>query len=61
MHKASKSRKLQGKGGGSSHKIAVHGILERGGEIRARVIDDNQITPTTSLTTPKNMLTARST
>jgi transposase-like protein len=41
MHKAAKARKLQGKGGGSSHKIAVHGILERGGEIRARVIDDN--------------------
>lgn len=41
MHKAAKAKKLQGKGGGSSHKIGVHGMLERGGEIRATVIDDN--------------------
>src|SRR3982751_6873330 len=43
MHRSKKVKKLQGKGGGYSHKIAVQGILERGGEIRAHVIDNSRI------------------
>ena len=42
MHKSRKAKKLEGKGGGVAGKIAVQGILERGGQIRARVIDNSQ-------------------
>jgi transposase-like protein len=42
MHKSIKARKLKGDGGGVAGKIAVQGILERGGHIRARVLDNNQ-------------------
>src|SRR5579875_244071 len=42
MHKAKRIAKLEGKGGGYSHKIGVHGLLQRGGEIRAHVIDDSR-------------------
>jgi transposase-like protein len=42
MHKSRKAKKLEGKGGGVAGKIAVQGILERGGYIRARVIDNSQ-------------------
>ena len=42
MHKSAKAKKLQGKGGGSSHKVGVQGILERGGKIRAKVIDNTR-------------------
>ena len=38
MHKARKARALGGKGGGSSHKIGVQGMLERDGEIRTKVL-----------------------
>jgi transposase-like protein len=43
MHKSRKAKKLQGKGGGYSHKIAVQGILERGGQIRTHVIDNSRM------------------
>jgi transposase-like protein len=43
MHKSSKLKKLEGKGGGVSGKIGVQGILERGGNIRVNVINDNTI------------------
>jgi len=43
MHRSVKAKKLQGKGGGYSHKIAVQGILERGGQIRTHVIDNSRI------------------
>src|SRR5947209_3417374 len=42
MHKSAKAKKLGGKGGGIAGKIGVQGILERGGHIRARVIDNSQ-------------------
>jgi hypothetical protein len=42
MHKDKKAKKLQGRGGGSAHKIGVQGILERDGQVRARVIEDAQ-------------------
>jgi hypothetical protein len=42
MHKSHKAKKLEGKGGGMAGKIAVQGTLERGGHIRARVMDNNQ-------------------
>jgi len=42
MHKSVKARKLKGDGGGVAGKIAVQGILQRGGHIRARVLDNNQ-------------------
>jgi len=42
MHKAARVKKLEGKGGGYSHKIGVQGLLERGGDIRAHVIDDSR-------------------
>lgn len=42
MHKARKLKKLEGKGGGVAGKVGVQGILERGGNIRAQVIDNNQ-------------------
>src|SRR4051794_9023475 len=35
MHKSHKAKKLEGKGGGMAGKVAVQGILERGGHIRA--------------------------
>lgn len=41
MHKAAKVKKLEGKGGGYSHKIGVQGLLQRGGHIRAHVINDS--------------------
>jgi transposase-like protein len=43
MHKAAKAKKLQGKGSGYSHKIAVQGLLERSGQIRTHVIDNSRI------------------
>ena len=43
MHKSKKANKLEGKGGGYSHKIAVQGILERGGQIRTHVIDNSRM------------------
>ncbi|HEX3684734.1 MAG TPA: IS1595 family transposase [Bryobacteraceae bacterium] len=43
MHKAKRIAKLEGKGGGSVGKIGVQGLLERGGEIRAHVINDSTI------------------
>ncbi|HEX4773784.1 MAG TPA: IS1595 family transposase [Bryobacteraceae bacterium] len=42
MHKSAKAKKLQGAGGGVVGKIAVQGILQRGGHIRARVIDNSR-------------------
>lgn len=42
MHKGRTAKKLEGKGGGVAGKIGVQGILERGGHIRARVIDNSQ-------------------
>src|SRR5581483_9927683 len=41
MHKAAKAKKLHGAGGGVVGKIGVQGLLERGGHIRLRVIDNN--------------------
>lgn len=41
MHKSAKAKKLDGKGGGYSHKIGVQGLLERGGQIRVKVINDS--------------------
>ena len=38
MHKDRKARILQGKGGGTAGKTGVHGMLERGGKVRAKVI-----------------------
>ncbi|HTU43441.1 MAG TPA: IS1595 family transposase [Bryobacteraceae bacterium] len=43
MHKAAKQKKLEGKGGGAVGKIGVQGLLERGGQIRAHVINDSSI------------------
>ena len=42
MHKSHKAKKLEGKGGGFAGKIGVQGILERGGNIRAHVIDNSR-------------------
>ena len=42
MHKDKKTKKLQGKGGGSAHKIGVQGMLERDGQVRVRVIENAQ-------------------
>jgi transposase-like protein len=42
MHKSRKLRLLEGKGGGHAGKTAVQGMLERGGEVRARVIENTQ-------------------
>jgi transposase-like protein len=41
MHKVKKVKKLEGKGGGAVGKIGVQGILQRGGNIRVNVINDN--------------------
>jgi transposase-like protein len=41
MHHDKKVKKLEGKGGGYSHKIGVQGLLQRGGNIRAHVINDS--------------------
>lgn|ERR1700685_578088 len=43
MHKAAKAKKLSGKGGGAVGKIGVQGLLERGGQIRAHVINDSTL------------------
>lgn len=40
MHKDRKARLLQGKGGGTSGKTGVQGILARGHEVRVEVIED---------------------
>ena len=40
MHKDRKARLLQGKGGGTSGKAAVHGILERGGKVVLKAVPD---------------------
>jgi len=42
MHKDRKAKKLQGKGGGFSHKVGVQGMLARDGEVRVAVISDSQ-------------------
>jgi transposase-like protein len=42
MHKDRKARALEGKGGGSVGKVGVQGMLQRGGKIRAEVIDNSQ-------------------
>ncbi len=44
MHKDRKERMLEGKGGGSVGKIGVQGMLQRGGKIRAEVIQDARLT-----------------
>jgi transposase-like protein len=41
MHKSARAKKLQGAGGGSVGKIGVQGLLQRGGNIRVNVINDN--------------------
>lgn len=42
MHKAAKAQKLQGKGGGVAGKVGVQGMLERGGRVRAAVIENTR-------------------
>ncbi|MBV9761548.1 MAG: IS1595 family transposase [Acidobacteriaceae bacterium] len=42
MHRDRKEKLMQGKGGGVVGKVGVQGMLERGGEIRLRVIRDSQ-------------------
>jgi transposase-like protein len=42
MHQGKKAKKLEGEAGGSVGKIGVQGILERGGHIRAHVIENTQ-------------------
>jgi transposase-like protein len=42
MHKSRKDRLLQGKGGGSTGKTGVQGMLARGGRVRVAVIEDSQ-------------------
>lgn len=42
MHKGKKAKKLEGKGGGSVGKVGVQGMLERGGKIRAKVIENTR-------------------
>ena len=44
MHRDRKSRALEGKGGGYSHMVGVQGMLERGGKIRAEVIENSKLT-----------------
>jgi hypothetical protein len=39
MHADRKARALEGKGGGHSTKMAVQGMLERGGKVRATVME----------------------
>jgi transposase-like protein len=41
MHKSRKLKLMDGKAGGSVGKIGVQGILQRGGNIRVNVINDN--------------------
>ena len=38
MHKARKERVMDGRGGGSGHKTGVQAMLQRGGEIRTKVL-----------------------
>ena len=40
MHKGAKAKKLQDKGGGVAGKVGVQGMLERGGAVRAAVIEN---------------------
>jgi hypothetical protein len=40
MHGDRKKRALEGRGGGKTGKVGVQGMLERGGKIRASVIED---------------------
>jgi hypothetical protein len=42
MHKWRKDRILAGRGGGTLGKIGVQGMLERGGKIKAKVIENAQ-------------------
>jgi len=42
MHQDRKARALEGKGGGFSHKVGVQGMLERGGKVRAEVIENSK-------------------
>jgi transposase-like protein len=44
MHGARRQRALEGKGGGTVGKIGVQGMLQRGGKVRAVVIEDNKLT-----------------
>ncbi len=39
MHKSDKARKLQGRTGGTEGKAIVAAVLERGGKVRAKVVD----------------------
>ncbi|HUI79652.1 MAG TPA: IS1595 family transposase [Bryobacteraceae bacterium] len=43
MHKDRKARMLDGKGGGPGGKAIVQGMLQRGGKVRASVIDNRDI------------------
>jgi transposase-like protein len=42
MHKARKERALAGKGGGTGGKVGVQGMLQRGGKIVAKVVEDGK-------------------
>jgi transposase-like protein len=43
MHDSKKRRVLEGKGGGVVGKVGVQGMLERGGEVRLKVIRDSKL------------------
>jgi transposase-like protein len=40
MHKADRERKIDARGGMSGNKTPVIGMIERGGRVRAQVLDD---------------------
>ncbi|MGA2133990.1 MAG: IS1595 family transposase [Bryobacteraceae bacterium] len=42
MHKDRKRRALEGKGGGHVGKVGVQGMMERGGKVRAEVIENTK-------------------
>src|SRR5438552_2593848 len=39
MHKAERARKIYGRGRGAGNKVAVLGMIERGGRVRAQIIE----------------------
>ncbi len=43
MHKGRKERAMGGKGGGVTGKIRVQGMLQRGGKVRATVIENSKL------------------
>lgn len=43
MHRDRKLKAIKGKGGSASGKIGVQGMLQRGGEVRAEVIEDARL------------------